>query len=171
MNVIGIDPGITGAVSIVTDIYSYVVDIPIESVSKTAIVKNRVNATMLKIILSDMIVPRQDTRILIEAVASRPGQGGATTFSFGDTFGCIRGVCESLYPTIEVGYVLPQAWKKHFGISKDKSESLELARSLYPDAPLERKKDNDRAEALLIAKYGRHIYSESFVESIRSAGL
>jgi crossover junction endodeoxyribonuclease RuvC len=51
--------------------------------------------------------------------------------------------------------VRPRAWKKDMGLTADKDESLSMARELWPDAPLARKKDNGRAEALLIAEWLR----------------
>ena len=45
-------------------------------------------------------------------------------------------------------------WKGYFGIS-DKDDSLDMARMFWPEAPLKRKKDNNLAEALLIAEYWR----------------
>ena len=51
--------------------------------------------------------------------------------------------------------VTPQKWKKYFHLTSDKNESLDLARSFWPEAKLIRKKDGNRAEALLIALYWR----------------
>jgi hypothetical protein len=49
----------------------------------------------------------------------------------------------------------PQKWKKHFNLTADKNEALDLAKQLFPKAPLKLKKDINRAEALLIARYWR----------------
>jgi crossover junction endodeoxyribonuclease RuvC len=51
--------------------------------------------------------------------------------------------------------VTPQKWKKSLKLDSDKNKSLGLARELWPTAPLTRKKDNGRAEALLLAEYLR----------------
>ena len=51
--------------------------------------------------------------------------------------------------------VRPQVWKKHFHLTSDKGEALDIARMLWPEAPLKRKKDINIAEALLIAEYWR----------------
>jgi hypothetical protein len=51
--------------------------------------------------------------------------------------------------------VTPQKWKKDLKLDSDKNKSLALARELWPLAPLERKKDNGRAEALLMAEWLR----------------
>jgi len=51
--------------------------------------------------------------------------------------------------------VTPQIWKKSMGLTADKRTSLKMARELWPNAPLNRQKDNGRAEALLIAEWAR----------------
>ncbi len=44
--------------------------------------------------------------------------------------------------------------EKHYKLGKDKELAIALAIQLFPKAPLSRKKDHNRAEALLIANYG-----------------
>jgi crossover junction endodeoxyribonuclease RuvC len=84
-----------------------------------------------------------------------PNQGVSSTFSFGRAVGVISAVCElTRYP---VHLVTPQKWKKHFHLSSDKNESLDMARYLWPEARLTLKKHINKAEALLIAEYLRHI--------------
>jgi crossover junction endodeoxyribonuclease RuvC len=90
--------------------------------------------------------------VALEKVASRPAQGVVSVFKFGMAYGAAIAICERLG---NWSTVTPQAWKKALGLSKDKAESLELARNLWPDAPLSRVKDNGRAEALLIAEWLR----------------
>jgi hypothetical protein len=93
-----------------------------------------------------------DWMVALEKVASRPAQGVVSVFKFGMAYGAAIAICERLG---NWSTVTPQAWKKSLGLSKDKAESLELARNLWPDAPLSRVKDNGRAEALLIAEWLR----------------
>jgi hypothetical protein len=82
-----------------------------------------------------------------------PNQGVASTFQFGRAVGVITAVCElSRYP---LHLVRPQAWKKHYHLSSDKGEALDMARMLWPEAKLTLKKHIGRAEALLIAEYWR----------------
>lgn len=98
------------------------------------------------------------TIVTIENVHAMPKQGVSSTFSFGEGFGKIQGILIALgfkYEKVE-----PKVWKKHFGLSKDKDESIHLARETFPCVSLlptpRCKKDSDgMAEALLIAKYGR----------------
>jgi hypothetical protein len=57
--------------------------------------------------------------------------------------------------------VRPAQWKKEMGVAKQRGEdadagkekALELARELFPAAPLSRRKDHNRAEALLLAHW------------------
>jgi crossover junction endodeoxyribonuclease RuvC len=90
--------------------------------------------------------------VALEKVASRPAQGVVSVFKFGMAYGAAIAICERLG---NWSSVTPQVWKKSLGLSKDKAESLDLARNLWPDAPLSRVKDNGRAEALLIAEWIR----------------
>ena len=95
--------------------------------------------------------PRQ---AVIERVASRPGQGTVSVFTFGTSYGiCIGVLAGAMLPT---AFVTPQKWKGHFrllGTTKD--SSVQRAVQIYPDASahLTLKKHHGRAEALLLARY------------------
>lgn len=149
--IVGIDPGISGAIAIVDEYGKYheVHDMPIMANGKgNAKAKNKVNASGLKNILNLYNIKM----IYLERVSSMPGQGVASMFSMGDTFGCIRGVCAALDLPVEI--ITPQSWKKYYGLGKDKEIVRAKAIELFPEAPLSRKKDHNRAEAILIANYG-----------------
>lgn len=73
-------------------------------------------------------------------------------WTFARAVGAITAICElTNYPC---HMVRPQVWKSFYHIH-DKDESLDIARMFWPTAPLKRKKDNNLAEALLIAEYWR----------------
>ena len=96
---------------------------------------------------------RQDMEICLEAVHSMPKQGVASSFKFGMAYGVALSLADrTLCP---VTMVTPQVWKKAMKLTSDKKQSLEIARELWPNAPLTRIKDNGRAEALLMAEYLR----------------
>jgi len=95
----------------------------------------------------------QDINVILERVASRPGQGVVSMFKFGMAFGGAQALMYRFKSRFE--YVTPQVWKKALKIDSDKKHSLALARELFPLAPLARVKDGGRAEALLIAEYFR----------------
>ena len=144
---IGIDPGVTGAIAIITGRMSTVIDIPVE-ISGKGKVKKRVNACAM----GDVLKLCHRETLYLEKTSSMPGQGVASMYSMGDTYGSIRGVAAAL--GIEVVEVRPQDWKAYYGLKKDKNLALSLARIMFPTAELHLQKHHNRAEALLIAAYG-----------------
>ena len=146
---IGIDPGLrSGAYAALDHHGGYLEagDIPQEG--------DRICAKDFKEILLRLL-PKGDTmEVCIELVHTRPGQGSVSTGRFLRATGAIEAVC-SLTATTPVMYVTPKEWKKHYGLSANKSDSVVLAKRLWPEAPLNRVKDHGRAEALLIAEFWR----------------
>jgi crossover junction endodeoxyribonuclease RuvC len=91
--------------------------------------------------------------VYVERVSSMPGQGIASTFGFGVSFGIIQGVIAALQ--FPMTLVTPQAWKKRAGLlGKEKDEARTLMQRLYPKAPLSLKKHVGRADAIAIARFG-----------------
>lgn len=100
----------------------------------------------------------EDCMVFIENVHAMPGQGVTSMFSFGEGFGKIQGICLAFGH--EIKKVEPRKWKGFYGLSKDKWESIALAKRLFPTAnllptPRCKKMSDGMAEALLIAEYGR----------------
>lgn len=95
----------------------------------------------------------QDCQVAVEAVHSMPRDGVRQAFSFGTSYGAVLGLAQRLKSPLVL--VTPAKWKKDLGLTSNKNDSLEMARNLWPTAPLARKKDNGRAEALLIAEWLR----------------
>ena len=94
----------------------------------------------------------------IEAVHSISGQGIASSFNFGQTYGWLLGMLDSI--GIPYQPVHPQRWKKEFGLNADKAASVEVCKRLYPGVNLHRtdrskKEDDNCAEALLLATYAK----------------
>lgn len=144
--IIGIDPGLDGGIAIISGSHIELLEtIPTEK--KTGFIKRQVDAQKLSNILR--VYP--DVVCYLEKVASRPGQGVGSVFSFGDTYGTIRGVLGAL--NIPTYYVSPQRWKKALKISS-KEDSLKASFDLFGGLKF-RKKDHNIAEALLIAYYGQ----------------
>jgi crossover junction endodeoxyribonuclease RuvC len=144
--ILGIDPGLDGGIAIISGSYIELLEtIPTEK--KTGFIKRQVDAQKLSNILR--VYP--DIICYLEKVASRPGQGVGSVFSFGDTYGAIRGVLGAL--NIPTYYVYPQRWKKQLKISS-KEDSLKASKELFPSVQF-KKKDHNIAEALLIAYYGQ----------------
>ena len=120
---------------------------PVIGTSATATVRRSVDAAGLARILK--LTPGE---VWVERVNAFPGQGVASMFSLGQSYGIVLGVAAALgYPTHLVN---PADWKKFFKLGKEKELSRALATRLYPGVALDRVKDHGRAEALLIARYG-----------------
>ena len=83
-----------------------------------------------------------------------PGQGVTSMFNFGQSFGVIKGICAAL--SIPIYFVRPSKWKKYFNLIKtNKDASRTKVIEAYPgiSSKLHRKKDSNRADAILIALY------------------
>lgn len=164
MQIIGIDPGLSGALAMVGPRgLEAVADMPIMTRGNgKAKVKHQVNAAALAQLLREWTNGHDRNAVLVvlehQAPFRVPGQkpqGSASVFSLGHTTGVIEGVVVACrLPNCEI---TPSAWKKAFGIpggAKNKGKARELAQRYYPDADLARKKDHNRAEAILISRYG-----------------
>ena len=98
---------------------------------------------------------RQDeVKVIIEHVSAMPGQGVTSMFNFGQSFGVIKGICSAM--ELPIFYVRPAKWKKHFNlINSEKDASRTKVIEMFPiiSNKLSRKKDNNKADAILIAQY------------------
>lgn len=157
---LGIDPGLGGALALLDcdGKFCELVDIPIMMKNKgTGTVKNCINSKGLQNILSYFVAEYGECTAYLENVNAMPGQGVSSVFSLGDTFGAIRTalICQNL----ELNLIPPQTWKKYMKLTSDKEMTRAMAIRLFPKAAeyLARKKDHDRAEALLIAKYAYEV--------------
>jgi hypothetical protein len=144
----GVDPGVNGAIGFVDSAGTFVqvYDMPVLT---TTTGRKQLDFAQLAAI----IAKHAPTFSLVERVGSRPGEGAVGAFSFGVSFGGILGVMGTLAAPHDL--VQPAVWKRRAGIpaGSEKSASIQLAIRLLPAAApmLTRKKDDGRAEALLIA--------------------
>jgi Holliday junction resolvasome RuvABC endonuclease subunit len=145
---IGVDAGsVNGALGAIDHNGNYVESFMIEHKDK------HILALVFKSRILSIVDPKEGAQICMEQVHAMPKQGISSTWNFARAVGVISAVCElTNYP---FHLVSPQKWKKHFNLTADKNEALDLARKLFPKAPLKLKKDINRAEALLIAEYWR----------------
>lgn len=155
MLIIGIDPGIKGAICILKNgVVINVFDMPIMPIGKKN--KSQVNGSqiyneILKVIENE---DKQDVKVVIEQVSAMPGQGVTSMFNFGQSFGVIKGICSAM--EMPIFYVRPVKWKKHFNLlNSEKDSSRTKAIEMFPKIShkLSRKKDNNKADAILIAQY------------------
>lgn len=143
---IGIDPGKSGAMAIISgdDIVVYPYD-------------ERLYLPALRL-CGNYDYDNPSARCVLEHVGARPGQGVTSMFTFGEYFGWVKGVLEVLRIPYEL--VRPAKWKKEFSVTADKNSSIEVARRLFPNVSLRRTDkcrtdDDNMAEALLMAEYAR----------------
>jgi crossover junction endodeoxyribonuclease RuvC len=151
--VLGIDPGLTGAVAALAPGHRVELLEDLPTVARGGgKVRREVDAAGLAHLLRPIA---GDIRIaIVEQVASRPGQGVGSVFSLGHTTGVIVGVLSAL--AIPYQMTTPQSWKKAAGVptGSDKDMSRTIAARLHPDLNLSRKRDHNMADALLLARYG-----------------
>ena len=150
-SVIGIDPGLSGAIAIIKKGTLSVFDMPTLEYQIAGKKKRReINIAEL----NRIIRASGADHAFVEAVAGMPGMGGTQMFAFGQSYGMLKAVLTlSLTP---YDLVSPQKWKNYYGLSKDKDKSRKLAAEKFPQRSnmFARKKDDGRAEAALIALYG-----------------
>lgn len=154
MTVIGVDPGMGGALALFTDNGTVVVvDMPVHEING----KRRIDLYQLGTLLKGWGDRFEIQRVVIENVGAMPGQSPNGMFTFG--FAC--GAVQSAVATLKMPMVLvvPQVWKKVYGIpggKENKDMSRQKASMLFPNYSTfwARKKDDGRAEAVLLAHYG-----------------
>lgn len=159
--VIGIDPGLGGAAALLNGHgVLEVVDLPV-MVKPNG--RGKVNAALFNLLLSEWSTAfgfaAESVLAVVESVSAMPRQGVSSVFSFGHSLGVIEGVLAARGIAIE--HVTPQAWKRHYNLTRDKNLARTKATELYPAsaAQFARVKDHGRAEAVLIARYGREHFA------------
>lgn len=148
---LAIDPGLRGALALLIDgEFASVADMPL---GRKKSGRNQVDAGALSDLLVQLKPQVTKLYCTIELVSAMPGQGVSGMFSMGDSFGVARAL--AAIHADQVSFVMPGVWKTRMGLNKDKEYSRSCARNMFPAARgfLERKKDEGRAEALLLAAY------------------
>ena len=153
MIIFGIDPGVSGAISVlenkkVIEIF----DMPTMIDGKKN--KKQVNGAQVTHIIKEKLDKEKEVAVVVEHVNAMPGQGVTSMFNFGQSFGVIKGVCSAL--SLPIYFVRPTKWKKHFNlINTNKDASRTKVIEIYPEisSKLSRKKDSNKADAILIARY------------------
>ena len=158
MRIIGIDPGLSGGIAILDDLKIYdIFDMPIMSEGKKN--KNQLNSAQLVNIINKHVLRKENTFVIVEQVSAMPGQGVTSMFNFGQTFGSIKGICAAL--GLPIFYVRPAKWKKHYNlINSQKDASRTRAIEIFPyfSSQLSKKKDSNKADAILIANFYYETY-------------
>tara|TARA_B100000949_G_scaffold183270_1_gene164794 strand:+ start:494 stop:988 length:495 start_codon:yes stop_codon:yes gene_type:complete len=162
MLIIGIDPGITGAICFfengeVKDI----IEMPNMADGKKN--KRQINGPQIYNEISARIIdfPKKDVLVVIEQVSAMPGQGVTSMFNFGQSFGVIKGICSAMQ--LSMHFVRPVKWKKYFGLiksEKDASRTKVIEIFPYISSKLSKKKDSNKADAILIASFFHNTYQK-----------
>ena len=103
----------------------------------------------------------QNVRAIIEQVSAMPGQGVTSMFNFGQSFGILKGICSAMQ--LPIYFVRPAKWKKYFNlINSEKDASRTRAIEVFPyfSAELSKKKDSNKADAILIASFYHETYKK-----------
>ena len=155
MLIIGIDPGISGAICFFENgKILNVIEMPTMNEGKKN--KRQVNGAQIYNEIFKRIDKNhdKDIRVVVEQVAAMPGQGVTSMFNFGQSFGIIKGICSAMQ--LSLYFVRPAKWKKYFNlINSEKDASRTRAIEIFPyfSAQLSKKKDSNKADAILIASF------------------
>tara|TARA_B100001027_G_C16052917_1_gene235039 strand:- start:60 stop:554 length:495 start_codon:yes stop_codon:yes gene_type:complete len=160
MLIIGIDPGINGAICFFDN--GKILDV-IEMPKMIDGKKNKkqVNSAQIYNEITERTYSKDkyDIRVVIEQVSAMPGQGVTSMFNFGQSFGILKGVCSAMQ--LPMYFIRPAKWKKYFGLLKsEKDASRTKAIEMFPyfSSELSKKKDSNKADAILIASFYYETY-------------
>ena len=154
MLIIGIDPGISGAICFFEDgKIIEVIEMPVMTEGKKN--KKQVNgAQIYNEFLKKINNKGDEIRVVIEQVSAMPGQGVTSMFNFGQSYGILKGICSAMQ--LPMFFVRPAKWKKYFNlINSQKDASRTRAIEIFPyfSTQLSKKKDSNKADAILIASF------------------
>ena len=160
MLIIGIDPGISGSICFFEN--GKIIDV-IEMPTMTQRKKNKrqVNCSQIYNEINKKIemYENQNVRVVIEQVSAMPGQGVTSMFNFGQSFGILKGICSAM--RLPMYFVRPAKWKKYFNLinsEKDASRTRVIEMFPYFSSQLSKKKDSNKADAILIASFYYETY-------------
>ena len=160
MLIIGIDPGISGSICFFNEGKIIdVVEMPTMIEGKKN--KKQVNGAQIFNEISAKIkeLEKKDIKIVIEQVSAMPGQGVTSMFNFGQSYGILKGICSAMQ--LPMYFVRPAKWKKYFNlINSEKDASRTRAIEIFPyfSSQLSRKKDSNKADAILLASFYYETY-------------
>ena len=163
MLIIGIDPGISGAICFFENgQVKEIIDMPVMADGKKN--KRQINGpqTYNEILKRINNYPKKDITVVIEQVSAMPGQGVTSMFNFGQSFGVIKGICSAMQ--LSTFFIRPAKWKKYFGLIKtEKEASRTKVIEIFPyiSSELSRKKDSNKADAVLIASFFYNTFDKS----------
>ena len=162
MLIIGIDPGINGAICFFENgEVKEVIDMPTMQDGKKN--KRQINGNQIFNEISSRIekINKKNVNVVVEQVSAMPGQGVTSMFNFGQSFGVIKGICAAMQ--LSIFFVRPAKWKKNFDlINTEKDASRTKAIEMFPKIScyLSKKKDSNKADAILISSFYYETYKK-----------
>ena len=162
MLIIGIDPGIAGAICFFENgEVKEIIEMPTMADGKKN--KKQVNGSQIYNEIFKRIenLSKKNIYVVIEQVSAMPGQGVTSMFNFGQSFGVLKGICSAMQlPTY---YIRPVKWKKYFGLIKsEKDASRTKVIEIFPYiSPNLSKKKSIKADAILIASFFHNTYQKN----------
>ena len=160
MLIIGIDPGISGSICFLdSGKILDVIEMPIMTDGKKN--KKQVNGSQVYNEVTKRIkqFEKNQIRVVIEHVSAMPGQGVTSMFNFGQSFGILKGICTAMQ--LPMYFIRPAKLKKYFNLlNSEKDASRTRAIEIFPyfSSQLSRKKDSNKADAILIASFYHETY-------------
>ena len=162
MLIIGIDPGISGSICFLEDgIIKDAIEMPTMIEGKKN--KKQVNGSQIfnEISFRIKLNEKKNIKVVVEQVSAMPGQGVTSMFNFGQSFGILKGICSAMQ--LPIYFVRPAKWKKYFNlINSQKDASRTRAIEIFPyfSTQLSKKKDSNKADAILIASFYYETYKK-----------
>ena len=162
MLIIGIDPGISGSICFLKD--GRIIDvIEMPTMNEGKKNKRQVNGSQIfnEILKRINNLNKQEIKVVIEKVSAMPGQGVTSMFNFGQSFGILKGICSAMQ--LPMYFVRPAKWKKYYNlINSEKDASRTRAIEIFPyfSSQLSKKKDSNKADAILIASFYYETYKK-----------
>ena len=154
-SIVGIDPGLQGALAMISpDSQVEIWQMPVIKYNKTNSIDVKALVTIAKKHLELGV-----TTVVIEQVASRPGQSVSAMFKFGMGYGILQGIYQCLW--IPIILARPQDWKGLIlkGTDKSKQAAIEYVQRRYPQVSLTpgrlTQPHDGIAESICIAEYGQ----------------
>jgi len=160
MLIIGIDPGISGSLCFFENgKIADIIEMPVMAEGKKN--KRQVNGAQIYNEIFKRIkgIEKKNIKVIIEQVSAMPGQGVTSMFNFGQSFGVLKGICSAMQ--LSVYFVRPIKWKKYFNlINSEKDASRTKAIEVFPyiSEQLSKKKDANKADAILISSFFYETY-------------
>ena len=161
MLIIGIDPGISGSICSFEDgKILEVIEMPVMTEGKKN--KKQVNGAQIYNEFLKRVNKKDDEiRVVIEQVSAMPGQGVTSMFNFGQSYGILKGICSAMQ--LPMFFVRPAKWKKYFNLlnsQKDASRTKAIEIFPYFSQQLSKKKDSNKADAILISSFYYETYKK-----------